>query len=109
MSDKTSVIVSSEEVKSEFAEIELYVRQVEVTDEDGKTRKFNAYHTYDNRNHRLDVGFPQDVKNVPTENCVIRFKRSMANVDRARRFPKLWVKEIIEIKSLPEPKDTLPF
>ena len=43
----------------------------------------------------MDVRFVRDCANIPTEPCVIVCDESQCNVDTTRRYPILWVKNVI--------------
>lgn len=68
----------------------------EITTKDGK--KFTAYKTVGKGGRKMDVRFTRACKNVPTEPCTIVVEKDMANVDKTRLYPILWVKDVKEIK-----------
>ena len=57
--------------------------------------KFNAYKTVDRNGKKMDVRFVRDCQNVPTEPCVIVCEDIDCNVDNTRRYPILWVKNVL--------------
>ena len=65
----------------------------EITTQDGK--KFNAYKTIAKNGKKMDVRFTRDVKNTPTQPCMIVCNEEDANVDVSRQYPILWIKNII--------------
>lgn len=68
----------------------------DITTTDGK--KFKAYKTLANGGRKMDVRFVRECKNVPTENCVIVCDENDCNVDTTRRYPILWVKNVLRIE-----------
>ena len=68
----------------------------EITAKNGN--KFMAYKTVDKGARKMDVRFTRTCKNTPTEPCTIIVDKDMANVDKTRLYPILWVKEVKEIK-----------
>lgn len=70
----------------------------EIKTQDGET--FNAFKTVDKTGKKMDVSFTRDCDNIPTEPCIIVVPDGKCNVDISRRFPRLWVKEVEEIKEL---------
>ncbi len=76
-------------------ELEIVVTKIEY---EGK--KFNAYKTFQNNGKKIDVKFTKDVKNQPDENCIILVEAGKMNIDKNRRYPCVWVREIKEIKPL---------
>ena len=78
-------------------ELDILVTKIE---HEGK--KFNAYKTFQKNGKKIDVKFTRDVKNAPEENCIIVVEAGKMNLDKNRRFPCLWVREIKEVKQLPD-------
>ena len=89
MAEKKS-IATPKEVKFKIIE----VKEISV---DGK--KFNAFKTIANGGKKMDVRFVRTCKNVPTEPCIIVVAEDMCNVDNTRRYPILWVKDVIRIET----------
>lgn len=102
-----------EEVKVEkptSALLEVIVKKVEF-EKDGKKTSFLAYTTFDKYKNKLTLKFTQAVKNTPTENCFIVVSRDKMNISNKKKYPVLWVREIMEIKPLDfnTTEDDLPF
>lgn len=93
---------STEEVKDmEIVEAEVIVTGI-TTMKDGKENKFNAYKIFTKTGKKMDLKFVRDLKNLPTENCIMVVKRSALNLDNTRKFPCIWCREEpIEFKPLP--------
>ncbi len=70
----------------------------EVTTKDG--RKFLAYKTVDKSGKKMDVRFTKECRNTPREACVVIVDDSQANVDTARQYPCLWIKDVESIEPL---------
>ena len=70
----------------------------EITTQEG--RKFLAFKTVDKAGKKMDVRFTKECRNVPRETCCIIVDDSNANVDTARQFPCLWVKDVERIEPL---------
>lgn len=68
----------------------------EITTKDGK--KFNAYKTLANGGRKMDVRFVRNSKNIPTGPCVIVCEEDKCNVDTTRRYPILWIKDVVRIE-----------
>lgn len=65
--------------------------------EDGT--EFLSYKAYTKRGW-VDLKFPKTVENTPKENCFIFVEKENMNINRKKKFPEIWVKEIKEIKPL---------
>ena len=70
----------------------------EITTAEG--RKFLAFKTVDKNGKKMDVRFTKDCRNTPREACVIVVDDSQANVDTARQYPCLWIKDVERIEPL---------
>ncbi len=83
---------------------ELRIKVVEVKPvelQDGK--KFTAYKVLTKDGKKMDCKFRQEVKNTPTEPCIMIVDSDKCNVSANRQYPVLWVSEI---KSLEEYEQT---
>lgn len=85
---------------SDVKELEVVVRDIQVDDV-----KFKAYKTYQKNGRAIDLKFPNDVANKPKENCIIVVKIENMNLQTNTKYPRLWVKQIEEIKPLSRPKN----
>lgn len=70
----------------------------EITTAEG--RKFLAFKTVDKNGKKMDVRFTKECRNTPREACVIVVDDSQANVDTARQYPCLWIKDVERIEPL---------
>jgi len=92
-------------------ELELKVEEVEYED-NGKKKKFNSYKVLTNEGRYMDLRFRKEVKDLPTEDCIIKVKVKNLSVDRNRKYPRTWVHAVESIEPLYDPKnnsDDLPF
>lgn len=92
-----------------YSEIKV-VRVGTAKTKDGRT--FTTYKTIikeDNRNKLIDLCFTRDVRNTPTEPCIIRVPDGKWNISRRELYPRCWVKEILEILPLPQKEEENPF
>lgn len=72
-------------------------------------RAFATYKTLITGNKLIDLCFTRDVRNVPTEPCIIRVPDGKWNISRTGLYPRCWVKEVIEILPLPQKEEENPF
>ena len=89
-----------------YSEIKV-VRIGEAENKDGK--KFSTYKTVIAGNKLMDLCFVRTVKNTPEEPCIIVVEDGKWNIDRKSLYPRVWVKEIKEIKPLPRKEEENPF
>lgn len=75
-------------------QIELIVKELKT--KEGKA--FRAYKAVTVDGKLMDVSFTREVKNLPEKNCIIEVANENMNLDKNRKFPKLWVKKIESIK-----------
>lgn len=68
----------------------------DISTPDGK--KFKAYKTIANGGRKMDVRFVRDCKITPEEPCVIVCDETDCNVDTTRRYPILWVKNVLRLE-----------
>lgn len=68
----------------------------DISTPDGK--KFKGYKTIANGGRKMDVRFVRDCKIVPVEPCVIVCDENDCNVDTTRRYPILWVKNVLRLE-----------
>ena len=83
--------------------IEVEVREVEI-EENGKQKKFLAYKAYQANGKKIDLKFRREANNIPKENCFIKVHVDNMNINRNKKFPELWVIDVIEIITLDERK-----
>ena len=81
------------ETKNETRDIEINVK--ECSTKEGK--KFNVFKAVQKNGRFIDCKFRRDVKDLPTEICIINVDTKEMNVDRNRKYPVLWVKKINSI------------
>lgn len=74
----------------------IEVKEVNIPD---RNLKFNAYKTVGKGGRKMDVRFVRGCTNVPTEACTIVVDENECNVDTSRRFPILWVKNVLRIEA----------
>lgn len=84
--------------KMKVCKIELIKKTA--TTKDG--RNFNTFKGVQKDGKLIDVKFTKDVKNVPNESGIIVVPVDKINIDKNRKYPVCWVKEIKEF----EPKST---
>lgn len=89
-----------------YSEIKV-VRVGETKNAAGNT--FPVYKTIIKGNKLLDLCFTKAVKNKPEEPCIIRVPDGQWNISRSGLYPKVWVKEILEIVPLPKKEEENPF
>lgn len=92
----------------ETKKLEIITKTVEYVDANGKKKTFLAYNTFDKDGVRLDVRFLKEVK-APVEHCFIIVAVDKMNISNKYRFPRLYVKEIVEIVPLEVQSQDLPF
>lgn len=90
----------------ETKNIKIYVEEKETKDENGKTRKFNVYHTYTKNGRKMQVKFRKEFTNLPTEKCTAVICKEDMNIDSSSRFPTLWVVEVQEYLPFVTEEDT---
>ena len=96
----------SKESVSEFVTLEIETREITIERANGETNTFKAYKTFTKTGKKMDVKFTREVKPVPEENCYIKVHVDNMNVDRNRKFPVLWIREIEEFQGQPEQTKT---
>lgn len=74
---------------------------------DGKT--FNAFKVVETNGKLVDCRFRKEVKNVPTETCIMVVKKDDIYLDSKRIYPCYWVKAIQELKPIERTSKELPF
>lgn len=92
-----------------YSEIKV-IRVLEAKTKDGET--FPTFKTMikDKQHNKLiDLRFTKEVKNLPTERCIIRVADKKWNIDRSGLYPVCWVKEILEIVPFPDKEEENPF
>lgn len=74
----------------------------EFKDKEGKS--FIAFKAITKDGKFLDCSFRKDVENAPKKIGMyeIKVRKNMINIDDNRLFPKVWIKEIVEINKLEE-------
>lgn len=74
----------------------------EFKDKEGKA--FIAFKAIDKEGKFLNCSFRKDVENAPKKVGMyeIKVRKNMINIDDNRLFPKVWIKEIVEINKLEE-------
>lgn len=90
---------------------ELETLEIEIKVEDKKTHEgktFKAYKALQNNGKWIDLKFRKEVT-PPKENCFIIVKKTDMNVDRNRKFPVAWVKELQGTRSLAEVHNADPY
>ena len=83
----------------------METKKIEIIVEEKKTsegKKFNTYKTFTKNGRKIDVKFRKEVKNLPTENCFATIEVDSMNVDKSKRFPVLWVSEVVGYDSVDE-------
>jgi len=87
-----------ETVENKVKVLEIEVHEITVKNSDGSVKnKFNAFKTFLTNGKKMDVRFPQAVKNLPKENCFIKVMSNDINIDKSHKYPRMWIQEIIEI------------
>jgi hypothetical protein len=90
--------IKVETIENKVKVLEIEVHEITVKNSDGSIKnKFNAYKTYLTNGKIMDVRFPQQVKNLPKENCYIKVNSNDVNIDKSHKFPRMWIQEILEI------------
>lgn len=89
-----------------YSEIKV-VRVGTAKTKDGRT--FATFKTIIKGNKLMDLCFTRDVRNVPTEPCIIRVPDGKWNISRQGLYPRCWVKEILETIPLPQKEEENPF
>ncbi len=77
--------------------LELETRLIKIEKPDGSKTSFYAYKTFLKNGKKMDLKFTKEVKNAPTEDCMISVNADNMNIDRNRKYPLVWVKKIEEI------------
>lgn len=80
---------------------ELKIRVTEVkpiVTAEGK--KFTAYKVLTKDGRIMDCKFRQEVKNLPTEPCIMIVDSDKCNVSTNRQYPVLWVQEVKSIEDI---------
>ena len=78
-------------------ELKIRITEVkEVKTNDGK--QFTAYKALTNDKRLIDCRFRKEVKNVPTEPCIIVVDEDKCNVATNKIYPILWVSEVKSIE-----------
>lgn len=80
--------------------IKIEIIKKVATTKDG--RNFDTFKGVQKDGKLIDVKFTKDVKNVPQESGIIHVLPEKVNIDKNRKYPVCWVKEIKEF----EPKST---
>ena len=93
-----------EEQKNVY-EIKVVVKEAKT--KEGKT--FNTYRVVEKTGKLVDLRFRKDVKNVPTETCIMVVDKKDIHLDSKREYPCYWVKAIQELKPIELNTKELPF
>lgn len=83
----------------------METKKIEIIIEERKTaegKKFNTYKSFTKNGRKIDVKFRQEVKNLPTEHCYAEIEVDSMNVDKSKRFPVLWISEVLGYESIDE-------
>lgn len=90
--------------------LQIIVKEVKYTGEDGKEKRFNAFTTFTNTNERLDVRFVKDATaEAPKENCMVEVEEVDMNISRKYKYPRLYIQKIKSVKPLEAKVQDLPF
>lgn len=84
----------------ESKEIKIYVEERKTKD----GRAFNSFKAISKNGRKITCKFTKDVKNVPTENCVITVAAGAAELNTSGEFPVLWIRAIENVKPMRELK-----
>ena len=63
-----------------------------VTTKDGKS--FDTFKAVQKDGKLIDCKFTRDVKNLPTESCMMFVEKENINVNRSGKYPVVWVKKV---------------
>ena len=78
--------------------ISVYVKVFVGQTKDGKP--FDYYKLVDKHGKFTDLRFTRKVTNRPTEDSLIKVRKSDINYDKNRLYPCYWVKNIVSMKTI---------
>lgn len=79
----------------ETVKIEIIRKTLTTND---KTRTFYVYKGVQKNGKLIDVKFTRDVTNIPKiDNFIIEVSKDKINLDKDRKYPCYWVKEILPV------------
>ena len=78
---------------------ELHIRIIEVKEMTSKEgRKFTVYKSLTKEGKLMDTKFRKEVKDLPTEPCMLIVDSDQCNVTKNTQYPTLWIKAVKAIE-----------
>lgn len=76
------------------------IKIVKIVEMTNKTNgnKFNVYKTETKEHKLMDIKFTRAVKDIPTSTGILLVDSNNMSIDKNRKYPCLWVKEIEDFK-----------